>query len=471
MAQRGGRGASRDLLVVESPTAALTLRRWVGETCDVLATGGHLIDLPARREGIDLARGFEPAWELVRGKGKTLSDLKRAARRAGRVLIATDPDREGEAIAWQLAAELGAEGGSPRIRRVQFGELTPEAVQRAVANPAAIDRARAEAQLARRVVDRLIGFRLSARLSAALRPGLTAGRVQAAALRLAEAWRPPGVDDAGPGGPAPAPPPPYLTSTLLQDAARRLGFRPVKTMALARRLHDGVVLDDGERVGLLTYPRTGSTWLSPEVEQAVGALVSARHGAGALAPGPGPGRPAPAASRGVHGALRPARLDWPPERVRAALREAGSRDLARLYALAWDRLLGSRMTLEAWHGLVRGGDEGFSRPGSTARLDDAALLQLLQLRGVGRPSTLAGIGEGLESRGYLARSAGALQVTPLGGRVLSWLDRTIPHALDAAFTARFEDRLDEVEAGMLPWRAAVEEAWAPLERVLGRVVA
>jgi DNA topoisomerase-1 len=453
--------------VVESPTAALTLRRWVGEAYDVLATGGHLLDLPARREGIDLTRGFEPAWELVRGKGRILSDLKRAARRAGMVLLATDPDREGEAIAWQLSAELGAEGGSHRIQRVLFGELTPEAVHRAMANPAAIDRARAEAQLARRVVDRLIGFRLSARLATALRPGLTAGRVQAAALRLAEAWRPPGDGEDGPG--ASMPPPPYQTSTLLQDAARRLGFRPVKTMALARRLHEGVMLDDGERVGLLTYPRTGSTWISSGVGQEVGALVRARHGPGALSPGSG--QPTPLACQGVHGALRPARFDWPPERVREALREAGGRDLARLYSLAWERLLGSRMTPEAWRDLGGGGERGRTRRGTTSGLDDAALLQVLQLRGVGRPSTLASIGESLESRGYLARSAGALKVTPLGGRVLGWLDRTIPHPHDADFTARFEDRLDEVEAGRLHWRAAVAEAWAPLERVLGRVVA
>jgi len=465
----GGRGAPRDLLVVESPTAALTLRRWVGEACDVLATGGHLLDLPARREGIDLARGFEPTWELVRGKGRILSDLKRAARRAGMVLLATDPDREGEAIAWQLSAELSAEGGSHRIQRVLLGELTPEAIQRAMANPAQIDRARAEAQLARRVVDRLIGFRLSARLAAALRPGLTAGRVQAAALRLAGAWRPPGEGEAGPGALVPIPPPPYQTSTLLQDAARRLGFRPGKAMALARRLHEGVELDDGERVGLLTYPRTGSTWISPEVAQVVGALVRARHGPVALAPGPG--QPTSPACRGVHGALRPSRLDWPPERVREALHEVGGRDLARLYALAWERLLGSRMTPEAWRGLGWDGEGGRSRRGTTSGLDDAALLQVLQLRGVGRPSTLASIGESLESRGYLARSAGALQVTPLGGRVLCWLDRTIPHALDADFTARFEDRLDEVEAGRLHWRTAVAETWAPLERVLGQAVA
>src|SRR5512137_910480 len=185
-----GRGAPPTLLVVESPAKALTLRRWLGPGWEVRATGGHLLDLPRSREGIDLANGFEPAWELVRGRARALSELKRAARGAQRVLLATDPDREGEAIAWQLAAELQPRGAPRSIQRLILGELTEEATWLALANPVALDPARAEAQVARRVIDRLIGFRLSARLSAAIRPGLAAGRVQAAALRLAGAWQP-----------------------------------------------------------------------------------------------------------------------------------------------------------------------------------------------------------------------------------------------------------------------------------------
>jgi DNA topoisomerase-1 len=446
------------LLVVESPAKALTLRRWLGPGWEVRATAGHLLDLPRHREGIDVDGGFEPSWELVRGRSRTLSELKRAARRAERVLLATDPDREGEGIAWQLASALGAEGGSPRVARVLLRELTPEAVLIALDRPVPLDRARAEAQLARRVVDRLIGYRLSARLSSALRPGLTAGRVQAAALRLAAAWEPP------PPAPTPAvaePPLPFTTETLLVAAAERLHLRPRRTMTLAQRLYEGVELGDGGRTGLITYPRTGSSWISPAVDAAARGLVADRHGPSALAAAPSSrARDWPA---GGHEAVRPAALDWPPERTLEPLRAAGGRDLQRLYALIWDRFVESRMAP------ARPRERPAARSGSPLppeRLDDAALLAGLAAHGVGRPSTFASIGESLETRGYLDRGGGALQVTPLGRRVVAWLDRTFPRTLDAAFTSGLESRLDEVEAGRLPWREAVAWAWGPLERVL-----
>jgi len=297
--------------------------------------------------------------------------------------------------------------------------------------------------------------------------GATAGIGQATALRLAAAWRP--ADGQGADPAEPGPPPAHQTATLLEEASRQLGFRPRKTMALAQRLYEGVVLDDGERTGLLTYPRTGSTWIAAEVDRAVRALVLARHGPAALAPVLD--RRGALEPQGAHQALRPARLDWPPERARQALREAGGRDLPRLYELTWDRLLGSRMAVEAWRALAARRREADSRRGAPPRLDDAALLELLVQQGIGRPSTLATVGESLETRGYLARCAGALQVTPLGERVAAWLDRTFPRTLDAAYTTSLEARLDAVEAGSLPWRAAVAEAWAPLERALGQVVA
>lgn len=458
------RRAPARLLVVESPAKALTLRRWLGPGWDVRATGGHLLDLPRSREGVDLANGYEPTWEVIRGRARTLSELKRAARGAERVLLATDPDREGEGIAWQLAAELGAEGGSSRVVRVLLGELTPEATAQALAHPVALDRPRSEAQQARRVVDRLIGFRLSARLSSALRPGLTAGRVQAAALRLAAAWRP-----SEPGGPPPpagtaAPPPPFSTETLLQAAAGQLRLRPRRAMALAQQLYEGVEMGDGGRTGLLTYPRTGSCWVAPDADRAARALVAALHGQAAVAAAERAGGPAPGQE-----ALRPAALGWPPERALEALQAAGGRDLPRLYRLIWDRYLESRMAPDRWRRLPAG-PRAARRP-RPDQLDDAALLGVLAARGVGRPSTLAAIGESLEARGYLSRRGGALQVTPLGHRVVAWLDRTFPRTLDAEYTAGLESRLDEVEAGRLPWRAAVTEAWTPLERVLGGLVA
>jgi DNA topoisomerase-1 len=464
-----GRGGGEALLVVESPATALTLRRWLGREWSVLATGGHLLDLPGRREGIDLAAGFEPTWELVRGKSKTLSDLKRAARRADLVLLATDPDREGEAIAWQLATELGAPGGSARVRRARLEALTPAAVARAVASPGALDRWRAEAQVARRVLDRLIGFRLSRALSAALGPGLGAGRVQAAALRLAAAWATDEVRERREAREAErGPPPPFQTTTLLAAAWRQLGFRPGKTMALAQRLYEGVRLEDGERSGLLTYPRTGSSRLGDEADGAVRALLQARHGAEAVVAGPVPGAtPQPG---GAHEALRPARLDLPPERIGALLRRDGERELARLHELAWERLLTSRLAPAAWQRMAPRPTPAAARRGAADGLDDATLVEALARHGVGRPSTLAGIGESLEVRGYLARTIRGLEVTPRGHQVAAWLQRTFPATLDAGFTARLEARLDAVEAGEVPWRVAVEEVWTPLERPLGRLV-
>jgi DNA topoisomerase-1 len=456
-----GRRGVEALLVVESPATALTLRHWLGREWSVLATGGHLLDLPARREGIDLTAGFEPSWELVRGKGKTLSDLKRAARHADLVLLATDPDREGEAIAWQLAAELGAPGGSSRVRRARLGELTPAALARAVTSPGALHRCRAEAQVARRVIDRLIGFRLSRALSAALRPGLGAGRVQAAALRLAADWHP-GVA----GRPPPGPPLPFQTATLLAAAWRQLGFRPGKTMALAQRLYEGVRLEDGARTGLLTYPRTGSCRIGDEADAALRALLQARHGAAAMAANR---PPAPGEEGGAHEALRPARLDLPPKQIGALPGEARGRELSRLHALAWDRLLASRLTPAAWQALAPTPTPAAARRGGATGLDDATLVEALAHQGVGRPSTLASVGESLEARGYLARTTTGLEMTPLGHRVAAWLARTFPATLDAGFTERLERRLDAVEAGALPWREAVGEAWAPLEPSLGRL--
>jgi DNA topoisomerase IA len=253
-------------------------------------------------------------------------------------------------------------------------------------------------------------------------------------------------------------PPAFTTGTLLVEAARRLRFRPGKTMALAQRLYEGVALGEGGRTGLITYPRTGSARVSAAADRAARALVAATGGpseVGAPLDGGAAG-----GLDGGHEAVRPASFDLPPEQVADALRAAGGRDLARLYALVWERFVDSRRV----------------PPGRPAepfpdRLDDAGLLEALLARGVGRPSTLPAIGDSLLARGYLERGGGALRVTPLGRRVVGWLDRSFPGTLDAGYTATLECRLDEVEAGRVGWREAVAAAWSPLERILTRVVA
>jgi len=268
---------------------------------------------------------------------------------------------------------------------------------------------------------------------------------------------PEAAPERGPAGPAS----PFTTETLLRAAADQLRIRPRRAMALAQQLYQGVELEGDGRTGLITYPRTESCWVSTAADGMARALVTERHGTSAASALEVPQhRPA-----GGHEAIRPTSLEWPPERARQALRAAGCRDLLRLYALIWDRYLESRST-PACRSEVPGARPAATGPGPSG-LGDAALLAMLADRGIGRPSTFATIGESLVARGYLARQGEELVSTPLGHRVVGWLDRTLPGTLDADFTASLEARFDEVEAGELAWRSAVAVAWGPLERVLG----
>ena len=363
--------AAPTLVIVESPAKARTLRRWLGPGWLVRATGGHLLDLPKGRLGLDPARGYQPDWQPLPGKSRLIHELGRDARAAGAVLLATDPDREGEAIAWHLAEALGAPGGDGRVRRVLLGELTPQAIGEALAAAGPLDRGRFEAQQARRVLDRLVGFRVSPLLWRRVRRGLSAGRVQSAALRLLverelalRAHRPvtafrvrvalavggrrpvlaEAVDGAGRprGWPTEAaataaargldaaeltvvaveasplgrpPPEPFTTAALLAEAGRRLGLAPRRTMALAQRLYEGVELEGEGLTGLVTYPRTDSS------------------ACGAARPGP---------RRAAHEGIRPTSPGWPPERLAADPAVSRQRDLLRLYRLIWSRWEASR---------------------------------------------------------------------------------------------------------------------------------
>ncbi|HSH45510.1 MAG TPA: DNA topoisomerase, partial [Longimicrobiales bacterium] len=294
------------LVIVESPTKARTIGKYLGRGYTVKASVGHVRDLPRRELGVDVDGGFEPRYVTIRGKGKVIQELRRAARAADEVILATDPDREGEAIAWHVAEQLGHDGNGGRFRRVRFHEVTKEAIQRALETPESLDMRRVEAQQARRVLDRLVGYKVSPMLWKPIRPGLSAGRVQTVALRLIteredeirafearEYWsitatleadgqafeaplhRVDGekftlddeaaasavVDDVR-GAPfvvgalerktrSKSPPPPFTTSTLQQEAARRLGFSARKTMVVAQQLYEGVDIGGGA-TGLIT---------------------------------------------------------------------------------------------------------------------------------------------------------------------------------------------------------------------------
>ena len=394
---RPGKGNS--LVVVESPAKAKTIKEYLGRAFDVMASVGHIMDLPKSKLGVDVAQGFEPQYVVIRDKSKVLSDIKKAARKANRILLATDPDREGEAIAYHLSVELGAPGGDDRVQRVLFNEITKTGILAAIDKPGPLDRKKYDSQQARRILDRLVGYQISPILWKKVRRGLSAGRVQSVAVRLVverereiqafvpvEYWTldadlaaalPPEfrsrlvklggekaelkegetarslvAELAGERFVVAAierkerrrnPPPPFTTAKLQQEAANRLGFTAKKTMTLAQRLYEGVDLGEDGITGLITYMRTDSVRLAPEAVEAARAHIAARYGKEYLPDEPNVYRTKQKQAQEAHEAVRPASLDFPPERVAAHLEPQGERDMARLYELIWNRFVACQM--------------------------------------------------------------------------------------------------------------------------------
>ncbi len=387
--------SAKTLVVVESPAKAKTIKKYLGPLYDVVASKGHIKDLP-KKLGVDIEKGFQETYEVVPGKEKVLQELKLAARGAGEVLLATDPDREGEAIAWHIAEELK----SPKreTKRVEFHEITKKGVEYGVSHPRQLDEHLYDAQRARRVLDRIVGYDVSALVWSKLAFGLSAGRVQSVALRLIvdrereiEAFVPEEYWNCGAGlsakdGVEPPfvarlasrrgekiavkngdeaavvrrhlegasyrvvkvtkserkrhPPAPYTTSKLQQDAVNRLGFGAKRAMQIAQGLYEGVDLGkDGGSVGLITYMRTDSTRLSPDAVNAAREHIAGRYGAPFV-----PAQPNVFKSKknaqDAHEAVRPTSLDLPPEAVRRHLRD----DQFKLYKMIWERFVASQMT-------------------------------------------------------------------------------------------------------------------------------
>jgi DNA topoisomerase I len=387
------------LVVVESPAKAKTIKKYLGRGFDVKASVGHVKDLPKSKIGVDVDHGFLPQYEAIKGKAKVLSEIKRAARTAERVLLATDPDREGEAIAWHLSEELGAEGGDARVRRVLFNEITKGAIQKAIGSPLDLDRKKFDSQQARRILDRLVGYQISPILWKKVRRGLSAGRVQSVAVRLVverereieafvpvEYWSleadlaaklPPEFraklakvdgqkaelkDGAQTGALVKDlegaryvvasvekkerrrnPPPPFTTAKLQQEAANRLGFSPKKTMTLAQRLYEGVELGEEGAIGLITYMRTDSVRLATEAVDAVRGYIASTFGKDHLPEAPIFYKTKAKAAQEAHEAVRPTSLDWTPERVAPFFDQMNERDMYRLYELIWNRFVACQM--------------------------------------------------------------------------------------------------------------------------------
>jgi DNA topoisomerase-1 len=387
------------LVVVESPAKAKTIKKYLGRGYEVKASVGHVKDLPKSKIGVDVEHGFTPEYEAIKGKTKVLSEIKRAARSADRVFLATDPDREGEAIAWHIAEELGAEGGDARVRRVLFNEITKTAIQKAIAHPIDLDRKKFDSQQARRILDRLVGYQISPILWKKVRRGLSAGRVQSVAVRLVverereiEAFLP--VEywslDADLAARVPPEfrakifkvdgqkaelkneaqttallaslegakyvvasvdrkerrrnaPPPFTTAKLQQEAANRLGFSPKKTMTLSQRLYEGVELGEEGAVGLITYMRTDSVRLSTEAVDAARAFIADRYGKDYLPAEPNVYKTKAKSAQEAHEAVRPTSLEWTPEKVAPFFEQMNERDMYRLYELIWNRFVACQM--------------------------------------------------------------------------------------------------------------------------------
>jgi DNA topoisomerase-1 len=419
----GKRRKARYLVVVESPAKAKTIKKYLGPAYVVKASVGHVKDLPKSKMGVDVANGFKPDYQVIKGKEKVLAQLKKEAKIADRVFLATDPDREGEAIAWHISEEIAHQ----HAYRVLFNEITKNAIQRAIAEPTSLSRENYDSQQARRILDRLVGYEISPLLWKKVRRGLSAGRVQSVAVRLVvereneiksfvpkeywtieaelEASVPPAfrakllridgekaeiadgataqnladelrtadfvvakVDRRERRRNAPAP---FITSKLQQEAANRLYFSAKKTMALAQRLYEGVELGDEGQTGLITYMRTDSTRLSNEAVAQVRELIRAKYGADYL-----PDEPiafkSKKAAQDAHEAIRPTALDHPPQSVRPFLEP----DMFRLYELIWNRFVACQMKpavydqtvadIGAGRGLFRASGSSLKFPGYLA---------------------------------------------------------------------------------------------------------
>jgi len=552
---------AKNLLIVESPAKTRTLKKFLGRDYTVEASLGHIRDLVKKDLGI--GENYEPRYAVLPAKKDVVQKLRKAARAADVVFLAPDPDREGEAIAWHIAEVLEKDPGD--VHRVTFNEITRNAVLRALANPGEIDFKKVDAQQARRLLDRMMGFRLSPLLWEKVKQGLSAGRVQSVALKMVcdrqaeiDAFVPQeywllGADLQGPEPPPfrarltkidgkkaevadgeeaaaivrdleagsftvreverkeskQRPGPPFITSRLQQEAARRFGFSVKRTMSLAQGLYEGREVGGRGSIGLITYMRTDSTRVAGEALDAVRATIAATYGAAAL-----PERPnfysSKKGAQDAHEAIRPTSLDLPPDAVRHSLKA----DEWKLYKLIWDRFVASQMLpavfdvtnvdVESGRYLLRvsgkvmkspgylavyretpvedeakngnGGEEGegvlppleagqalellgvaseqkFTQP--PPAYSEATLVKALEENGIGRPSTYAAILSTLSEREYATKDQGRFRPTALGRIVNRLLQASFNDILNEGYTAELEGQLDEIEEGKVDWKATL----------------
>jgi DNA topoisomerase-1 len=539
------------LVVVESPTKAKTIKKYLGQRYKVIASMGHVIDLPKSQFGIDVEHNFTPKYITIRGKGDVLKELRSAAKTSKKILLAADPDREGEAISWHLSHALGVD--EKTLCRVEFNEITEKAIKEAFKNPRLIDIDRVNAQQARRVLDRLVGYKISPLLWKKVKKGLSAGRVQSVALRMIvereneieafvpeEYWtleakllaekEPFIARYAGENGKkhVPAsqsemdavivglesadftvtevqkkerrrrPSPPFTTSSLQQEASRKLGFTARKTMSVSQQLYEGLKLGPEGVVGLITYIRTDATRVSETAQAEARQYIASKYGKEYVPEKP-PTYKTKKGAQEAHEAIRPTSVERTPEEMKSFL----SRDQLRLYKLIWDRLVASQMSAAVYDtvtALIAAGVYDFRASGSQIKFDgfmklyiegkdeeekeeggllpelevgqqlgldgfdpqqhftqppprfsEAMLVKTLEENGIGRPSTYAPIIETLQARGYVTREKKVFYATELGRVVLDQLLEFFPDILDVDFTAQMEEQLDRIAEGELEW--------------------
>jgi DNA topoisomerase-1 len=565
-----GRGA---LVIVESPTKAKTIGKYLGSGYDVKATVGHLRDLPTRELGVDVERGFEPKYVTIKGKTKTLSELKKAAKTASTIYLATDPDREGEAIAWHVADQINSR---VPVHRVLFEEITRDAVLAAMDAPRKIDERKVDAQQARRILDRLVGYKASPILWRTIKTGLSAGRVQTVALRLIverereiraftpqEYWtiealcegkgqtfeaslvkvdghKPQLHNEADARAVVDAvrslpfivskveqrrrnkrPAAPFTTSTLQQEAAKKLGFSSRRTMRAAQDLYEGIEVGEDGPVGLVTYMRTDSVRVADSAVAAARDLIGERYGKPYL-----PAQPNAYSDRknsrvqGAHEAIRPTDVRRHPEQVQRYLEP----DQFRLYQLIWQRLVASQMmpalydrtvvefdlgrylfratgsvlVFDGYHVLYMEGrekEEGktmddlppipplaqgdpvevreitpsqhFTEP--PPRFSEASLVKELERLGIGRPSTYSAIISTLSAREYVKVEQRRFFPTELGELVEKIMIGKFPGIFNVEFTSEMETELDRIEDGELLWQGVLKDFYTPFSKALEAV--
>ena len=558
------------LVIVESPAKAKTIGKYLGRGYKVTASMGHVRDLPASTLGIDVENGYTPKYITIKGKQKLVKELKAEAKKCDGVLLATDPDREGEAISWHLANILGLDPSAPN--RVTFDEITKKGVKEGMAHPRAINIDLFNAQQARRELDRLVGYKLSPFLWKKVRRGLSAGRVQSVAVRLIrdreleienfkpdEYWNidallnPQGekgeftarlaatadgkkltvtnkqqadgilaaldgrdytITKIEKGKRRRQPSPPFITSTLQQDASRAFGFSATRTMRAAQTLYEGVDIAGHGTVGLITYMRTDSLRIAAEAQAAAKTFIAERWGDNYVCKTARKWKSRSAtAAQDAHEAIRPSMPELTPDEVEQSI----SGDTAKLYRLIWSRFMASQMAdciQDTVSASITAGDylfrasgfrvsfDGFTalyeestddakkketalpplEEGQTLKLKkltadqkftqppplytEATLIHALEENGIGRPSTYAPIITTIVDRGYVEKDQKKLKTTPLGQAVNTVMMEQFPDIVNVKFSADMEKKLDVVEAGQADWVKTIDDFYQDFEKSL-----